>query len=382
MYTKDELNGIYERFAKAIDINEELFKKAVNEYRAMSNWIDKETPSYSVHIYPQGSFALGTVVKPLTDEDEYDIDLVCEFADDYKLSAKQLKVDILKPLLIKYKKTTTDIIEKRRCWCVEYDHFKGFHMDVIPAYKLPRYINITDKDEEQNTYEYIGSNPKEYINWFRSRMNVRRQKILSEKCFAHIRSQAEIDDITEFSIKTPLQKAIQILKRHRDIMFSNDYSNCTPISIIITTIIAQVYNNEDNIYDTLSEFFSKARIFINSNIKEGQYHIENPSYTGEDKENFADKWNEHPERAEAFFKWLKKASVDLLEEPFKANDRIKLSENMNVALGKNTTRRVFSRMAEEEKNAIVGQTVKIVPTTGAISKEGSVNIPKHNHFGK
>jgi len=382
MYTKDELNGIYERFAKAIDINEELFKKAVNEYRAMSNWIDKETPSYSVHIYPQGSFALGTVVKPLTDEDEYDIDLVCEFADDYKLSAKQLKVDILKPLLIKYKKTTTDIIEKRRCWCVEYDHFKGFHMDVIPAYKLPRYINITDKDEEQNTYEYIGSNPKEYINWFRSRMNVRRQKILSEKCFAHIRSQAEIDDITEFSIKTPLQKAIQILKRHRDIMFSNDYSNCTPISIIITTIIAQVYNNEDNIYDTLSEFFSKARIFINSNIKEGQYHIENPSYTGEDKENFADKWNEHPERAEAFFKWLKKASVDLLEEPFKANDRIKLSENMNVALGKNTTRRVFSRMAEEEKNAIVGQTVKIVPTTGAISKEGSVNIPKHNHFGE
>jgi hypothetical protein len=382
MYTRDELNDIYERFAQAIDISEELFKKTVNEYRAMSNWIDEETPYYTVHIYPQGSFALGTVVKPLTDEDEYDLDLVCEFADDYELSAKQLKVDILKPFLLRYKKTTTDIVEKRRCWCVEYDHFKGFHMDVIPAYKLPQYVNITDKDEEQNTYEYIGSNPQEYINWFRSRMAVHRQKILLEKRFDDIRSQAEIDDITEFTIKTPLQKAIQILKRHRDMMFSNDDSNCTPISIIITTIMAQVYNNEDNIFDTLSEFFSKAKIYIDSNFKDGQYHIDNPSYTGEDKENFADKWNEHPERAEAFFKWLKKATIDLLGEPLKANDRIKLSENMNIALGKNTTRRVFSRMAEEEKNAIVKQVVKIVPATGIISKEGSVDIPKHHHYGK
>ena len=43
--------------------------------------MDKETPDYKITIYAQGSFALGTVIKPITDTEDYDLDLVCEFAD-------------------------------------------------------------------------------------------------------------------------------------------------------------------------------------------------------------------------------------------------------------------------------------------------------------
>jgi len=382
MYTKEKLNDIYVRFAQAIDISEELFEKAVGEYQTMSSWIDAETPYYQVHIYPQGSFALGTVVKPLSDDDDYDLDLVCEFAEEYGLSARQLKVDVVRPLLDRYKKATTDIVEKSRCWRVDYEHFEEFHMDVIPAAKLSTHIKITDKDEAQNTYEYIGSNPRGYVEWFRSRMAARRKKILLEKRFDSIRCQAEIDDITEFKIKTPLQSAIQILKRHRDMMFENDTTNCAPVSIIITTIAAQLYDNEDNIYDTLAAFFTKARAYVTSNIKENQYHIDNPSYTGEEKENFADKWNEHPERATVFFAWLDRAKADLIDHPVNITDRIELSEHLNTALGGKATRRVFSRIAQEERDAIVSQTVKVDPLTGGISKAGVVNIPKHRHYGK
>ena len=46
------------------------------------------------------------------------------------------------------------------------------------------------------------------------------------------------------------------------------------------------------------------------NRKGQQFYIENPSYKGE---NFADKWNTHPERATAFFKWLDTARKDLVD---------------------------------------------------------------------
>ena len=34
--------------------------------------------------------------------------------------------------------------------------------------------------------------------------------------------QAQVEDVPEYKVKTPLQQAIQILKRHRDIMFVKD----------------------------------------------------------------------------------------------------------------------------------------------------------------
>ena len=79
MYTKDQLNDLYERIVKDIDISDALFDAAEREYTELGEWIDRETPTYKVSIYPQGSFALGTVNKPITGADDYDLDLVCEF---------------------------------------------------------------------------------------------------------------------------------------------------------------------------------------------------------------------------------------------------------------------------------------------------------------
>lgn len=97
MYTKEQLNDLYERIAKTIDITDELFEAAEKEYNDMSSWIDEQTQDYNISIYSQGSFALGTVVKPLDDRDDYDLDLVCQFEQQYGLSAKALKFNIVKP---------------------------------------------------------------------------------------------------------------------------------------------------------------------------------------------------------------------------------------------------------------------------------------------
>ena len=95
MYTKEKLNDLYERIVKDIDISNELFDDAETEYMSLGRWIDKETPTYKIGVYPQGSFALGTVIKPLTGTDDYDLDLVCEFAEQYGLTAEELKCSVV-----------------------------------------------------------------------------------------------------------------------------------------------------------------------------------------------------------------------------------------------------------------------------------------------
>ena len=108
-----------------------------------------------------------------------------------------------------------------------------------------------------------------------------------------------VENIQSFQVKTPLQQAIQILKAHRDEMFAEDLDN-KPISIIITTLAAQVYADEPDLALALTNIVNK----ITHPIKEenGCYQIENPTNP---LENFADKWVEHPERKNAFIRWVK-----------------------------------------------------------------------------
>lgn len=166
MYTKEAYNSLLKSTAQNIDISDEMFEAAEKTYKDLGKWIDQETPDYEISIYPQGSFALGTVVRPITNADDYDLDIVCQFKSQYGLTAKELKVDVVKPLLVRYKKTSREIEEKKRCWHVEYDDVPNFHMDVIPAHTYGSVIRITDHNEDYDTYDYLGSNPAGYVKWF------------------------------------------------------------------------------------------------------------------------------------------------------------------------------------------------------------------------
>ena len=380
MYTKENLNNMFSILAESIDISDELFDDAVKEYKNLGSWLDKQTPQYSLCVYPQGSFALGTVVKPITEKDDYDLDLVCELAEKYNLSARQLKIDVIKPLLIKYRRITGDIIEKRRCWHVDYEELPSFHIDVIPSFDDWDKIQITDHDEENGSYSYIPSNPKGYIDWF-----FERRKIVTDKMYnAYIHgSQAptteyDIERIKKFKIKTPLQRSVQLLKRHRDIAFDGKQKNLKPISIIITTIAGQLYNNEDNIYDAIYSILSGAEKYIFDNIRGGLYYISNPRLPSE---NFADKWNEHPERADAFIKWIRQAREDFVSNSLFSKSRIEMANHVKRVFGMKAGTNLFTRMAERDYSNIKSGTLKVDTQTGSLSKTGTILVPENHHHG-
>jgi hypothetical protein len=306
---KEKLGELVKRTAATLDIPDYIYEDAILKYEDIGSWLaaeNSELKPCSPEIYPQGSFRLGTVVRPVSEKDEYDIDSVCHL----KLSKAQTTQKNLKQIVgdrLKKRDDLSEILEPmRRCWRLNYlPEAQGlhFHMDVLPAIpnqkRPPTGILVTDTE----LTEWKESNPQAYSDWFFERMKV---VLLAEKEILAKSIEASVEEVPNWRVKTPLQVAIQILKRHRDIYFQNDVEN-KPVSIIITTLAAHAYNNQADIYAALTDIVQDMPRFIGE--KDGRWWVTNPV---DPNENFADKWNEYPERHKAFERWLDKVRNDFL----------------------------------------------------------------------
>lgn len=330
--------GILNSIAEDLDIPESKYLEAKNRYEAVGNWLGKEGTALSIYypeIYTQGSFRLGTVVKPIK-KDEYDIDLVCFLnelrkEDTTQAGLKQMVGDRLKEY-DRYK----EILDKegRRCWTLEYAN--EFHMDILPSIADDELrakdvlhkdaILITDKEMiENNDINWPRSNPKGYANWFFTKQTEAFQTFKKEIAES---MKVDIEDVPDYKVKTPLQRAIQILKRHRDIFFLNNNEKNKPISIIITTLSANRYSGQDNVFNAIYDILNN----INKEmlIREGEYCISNPANLDE---NFADKWNENPELPKAFFNWVNNVKNVFCDNVLQKKDEIEMGKVLNESLG-------------------------------------------------
>lgn len=133
-----------------------------------------------------------------------------------------------------------------------------------------------------------------------------------------LEAKASVESIPSYRVKTPLQQCVQLLKRHRDMMFLEDPEH-KPISVIISTLAAQAYNNEASVALAMAAILRGMDSHITYDQR-GNAVIANPT---DPSENFADKWPEHPKRSKAFFDWLAKARGDFAELARQANpDRL------------------------------------------------------------
>lgn len=221
--------------------------------------------------------------------------------------------------------------EGRRCWTLHYSDSVLFHMDVLPAIpatttpyqneleKLKQHrsaaigqkmevashvkessIAITDK-QHYAKYVWLLSNPKGYAKWFRD-MSIKRYPAVT-------RAVASAPDYQ--SKKLPLQRVVQLLKRHRDIWIEKQsyYSKENkPISIIITTLAAKAYAHDVSYDDT--EILQALQTVVENMLKyiEPCDLVRNPV---NEHENFADKWETYPQRKSCFYEWHKQVGEDL-----------------------------------------------------------------------
>lgn len=326
---QEELSEFLRRLADALDIPDSYYEKAVERYKSLGEWLDRDECTFEENsdVYAQGSFRLGTVVRPLSESDEYDLDLVAEFdAPKYRWTQHELKNKLAVELraYAKSKGIVAPLVEKQRCWRLEYADGVKFHMDVVPAVPddesfkqhlrdlgVPPALAGTTNVITDNTHpnydrydmDWPKGNPRGYAEWFKERMEVRfaeRQREIMLK-----EARAKVEDVPDYRVKTPLQRAIQFLKRHRDYWFKNDKEN-RPVSIILTTLAAWSYDNEEDLYEALVNIVRDMPEHI---TKRGDVSwVANPVNP---EENFADKWEYHPEREKAFHSWMQQVQRDV-----------------------------------------------------------------------
>lgn len=376
-----------------------LYEQAERSYKSLGDWLHRDASrvrQYGPKVYVQGSFRLGTTVRPTNEAEEYDIDSVCEFKKLSKASLSQEQLKILLGAEIEaYRKARSmskPLREGRRCWVLDYADGAQFHMDVVPSVTNGQSARILLEtraldarwtataiaitDNECPTYtavtdDWPRSNPKGYSEWFKSRMAAAlelRKRMLAES------TRARVEAIPDYKVRTPLQAAIMILKRHRDHSFEQRKDE-RPISVIITTLAAHSYNGEETIGQALVAILTGMDKYIHRH--NNQHWIANPT---DPLENFADKWAEHPERARAFFEWLEKARTEFTQAA-RSSNRSLITETMGRGVGGSLADRAARRRQPSACPTLL-RTVSTAPASAGLSfPDRSRVLTKPQGFG-
>lgn len=346
-----------EELIKKLDLTPEMYKNAKEKYDALKDFFKGKDGS--IIFYPHGSFMLGTTVRPYREQQEknYDLDSICLFNKDNNETTPKEIMTQLRNWLESTEVYNSKLENYERCITINYADYGsiGFSIDVVPSalatYETktqminkkcpPYYVDTAIEVAEVNKIEpdrWISSNPQAYVKWFEKinepfasiNRNERKRKIFE--------SNQELynseEDVPEYFNKSPLQMAIQLLKRARDVYFSKlGKEHLKPISAIISTIVLDtaerglilpsanvleviaIVMNELKTYSKYQEISEETfKILYESKVtiskKGSKWEMWNPVNPND---NLVDSWNTEPERARLFFQWISRLDKTLIE---------------------------------------------------------------------
>jgi ribosomal protein S7 len=401
---KLQFSEILDELGENLDISETQFDAAVKSYNAVGGWLandDSLLKPYSPTVQPQGSMIIGTTIKPVHKDDDVDIDLVCELSGKNPIwTQKDLKT-IVRDQLLKHK-TYESLLDKegRRCWTLKYregsEQKDKYHMDILPAiikngYKLvfekafsngevsnteSLALSITDNTllnygTETVSENWLKSNPFGYAKWFISQATISTTKLFS--------LNEAVKPVPKYQKnKFPLQRVVQILKRHRDLMYDGDKEK--PISVIITTLAGYAYRKEVNVFDALVNVIDNMHLYIETRIDrvtgKSFKFIGNPVNTAE---NFADRWRESPAKEKNFFDWLEAVKRDITDSSLQKGNH-NIMERLSKSFGEDEVRATFSNIGNNRKLMTEQGQTRFDTKLGIVA--GAANIIKpHTFYG-
>ena len=111
-----------------VNPNSARLKRLRRGVKGVSDCLARNLPGYR-RVEPQGSYALGTLIKPVDDNDEYDADIQVVMAYNPKWDAR----DYIKAVhdALKADANYADKL-RRKTRCVTVDYAGDFHLDVVP----------------------------------------------------------------------------------------------------------------------------------------------------------------------------------------------------------------------------------------------------------
>jgi len=357
------LDGVLERACVDVQLTSAQYEDATKKYVSIGRWLaDPSSPlsEYGPDIYPQGSMRLGTTIRPWRGE-EFDLDVVCQLngcggepaSDIYELVASRLREHNTYRLLL-------DLKDR----CLRVNYAGNFHLDIIPACPVS---GTAIKVPDRKLAAWMPSNPIGYAEWFFKRCQYR--KLLEKRAIDASISPLPSQVPAEF--KYPLQRAVQLLKRHRDSFFDGDPNAAR--SILLTTLAAQAYDGERSLTLALDGIIDGIRSFISG--VPGIPQVPNPT---NQQENFAAGWN--AETYPQFVRYVQSVRQHL-DRLMAGNGIDEMAKSLGGFVGKPLAERAVLETAGETEQLRRNRALRVEPSTGILSSAVGISIPRNNFYG-
>jgi hypothetical protein len=383
MISEQTVGDLLGNLSTRLDITKTQYDQAKSAYSAIAEVINSSSSSIlrAAKVFPQGSFATSTVVRPIDDSAEFDVDLICRLASTSgTLTPRAAKDSVGRALLNseRYAKRTTP---KDRCWRVEYAG--EFHLDVAPVVPQQPAI-LGDLIPDKTLNDWVPTHPEAYAAWFNKLADTSTSRLLLER---QVVAKAEVVPFPDAPGNVGwLRRTVQLLKRHRCIWNETQAENkqeYRPISIIIATLAARAYETAIA-RDRFQTPYGLMRTIVNDM---GNYVVvEDVNGVPEVKimspvanENFANKWAKSPLWQQQFLAWHATA-----RQTFVGAINVKgvdeLAKVLGDRFGAKPTREALLEYAAATKSST---GVKASPVSGLVTNAGvsGLAIKPHTFYG-
>ena len=163
--------------------------------------------------------------------------------------------------------------------CVRLTYANDFHLDIVTA--VPR-VSVSETSiyvalNDGKHWYWKENDPKRYAVWFGTKTVMLKS---AHRALARVEPAPARRETYE---KETLRRAVQLLKRRRDVYYGDD--SAAPSSILLTTIAGELYEGEGFCYDALLTILT--RIAEQMAQSRGIVPVTNPINR---QENFTEKW--------------------------------------------------------------------------------------------
>lgn len=366
-----QIDDILNRIGESLQLDLTRRKSAEERYAAVSNLLNADKSfwgKYDLNIYPHGSFAINTTVKPI--QGDYDLDFVLQIKDLWINYNPVIVLSKLNETLQNSGRYKGMIERKNRCIRINYAN--DFHMDIIPAFYDKSKNDYFLKIPNQDSAAWSDTNPKGYFEWFES--TYLKEEYIFEKA-------AKIEDLPvskPYDVLQPIQRAVQLIKRFRDIYFIDNEDHRTS-SIIITTLSGEFYKGEGSEYLAIKNILESILNKINRN--RSPFEVLNPSLPSE---NFSEKWINEPNLYFHFKKFINDFYL-AWEELGKTRGLFILKDKLGKLFGEYAEKAIDEQASTIRKlkdNSILGIKKETGILTSYLVKDNSIKSEHNNFYGK
>lgn len=391
------LNYALSVLAKRVGITRAQSEACATHFRGITEFLNNsELKKFKPKLRVQGSNRLGTAIRSIGNDDGFDVDIVCELQFiPYNWTPKMVKEAIGRILL--ESKIYGELIEDkrggRRCWTIQFKD--GIHVDVLPAVVNDNYdrlageeyfdsyeefgIRITDKTilpdyyQETDRTKWLLSNPIGFAEWFFTQ--ARYHETRHKNGIRMVRASIEPFPVWNAN-SLVLQDIIKLLKRHRDVMFTD--RDKKPISMIITVLAAKAYiqapvGNLLNTLDFVANHMIAAMDWDNITLRRKVLNPINPH------EDFTDRWTKDQQRERNFYEWMGRLKDDIAD--LKSQSRLGVGEAFKRIFGQKVGEDVVREITLSEKSKFKQEGLRM-SATGILGTAGTFVAKSHSFYGK